>query len=101
MSSPTSSSGGTPGSKADLDTLKSDMKALREDLATLLKDTGSLASNQAKAAASRAKELAGDAGEKAVEFRDAVGDKVREHPFAAIGIALAAGYIIASLSSRK
>ncbi len=100
MSTPTSASGGgTP--KADIDTLKSDMKALREDLATLLKDTGTVASHQAKAAAARAKEMAGDAGEKAVEFRDAVGDKVREHPFAAIGIALAAGYIIASLSNRK
>lgn len=99
MSTPTSSSGGT--AKADIDTLKADMKALREDLATLLKDTGTVASQQAKAAAARAKAMAGDAGEKAVEFRDAVGDKVREHPFAAIGIALAAGYIIASLSNRK
>src|SRR5690349_5681573 len=99
MSTPSSASGGTP--KADIDTLKADMKALREDLATLLKDTGTVASQQAKAAATRAKAMAGDAGEKAVEFRDAVGDKVREHPFAAIGIALAAGYIIASLSNRK
>ena len=99
MSTPTSASGGTP--KADIDTLKSDMKALREDLATLLKDTGNVASQQAKAAAARAKEMAGDAGEKAVEFRDAVGDKVREHPFAAIGIALAAGFVLASLSNRK
>lgn len=100
MSSPTSA-GGTPGSKADIDTLKADMKALREDLATLLKDTGSVASAQAKAAAQRAQQLAGDAGEKAIEFRDAVGDKVREHPFAALGIALAAGFVIASLSRRN
>ncbi len=99
MSSPTSASGGTP--KTDIDTLKSDMKSLREDLAALLKDTGSVASQQAKAAAERAREMAGDAGEKAVEFRDAVGDKVREHPLAAVGIALAAGYILASLSSRR
>ncbi|MEZ6031376.1 MAG: DUF883 domain-containing protein [Hyphomonadaceae bacterium] len=100
MSSPTSASGGTPGSKADIDTLKSDMKALREDIATLLKDTGSLASQQAKAASVRAQQMAGDAGDKAIEFRDAVGDKVREHPFAALGIALAAGFVIASLSRR-
>lgn len=101
MSTPSSTSGGGSASKADLDTLKSDMKALREDLATLLKDTGSIASQQAKAAAARAQKLAGDAGDKAVEFRDAVGDKVREHPLAAVGIALAAGYIIASLSRRN
>ena len=101
MSTPSSTSGnGTPG-KTDFDTLKADMKALREDLATLLKDTGALAQQQAKAAAAKGRELAEDAGEKALEYRDAVADKVREHPFAAIGIALAAGYVIASLSNRK
>ena len=101
MSTPSSASGnGTPG-KTDFDTLKSDMKALREDLATLLKDTGALAAQQAKAASVKGRELAEDAGEKAIEYRDAVADKVREHPLAAIGIALAAGYVIASLSSRK
>jgi ElaB/YqjD/DUF883 family membrane-anchored ribosome-binding protein len=30
-----------------------------------------------------------------------VADKVREHPLAAIGIALAAGYVLASLSRRS
>jgi hypothetical protein len=29
-----------------------------------------------------------------------VADKVREHPLAAVGIALAAGYLIASLSRK-
>lgn len=101
MSTPSSTSGsGSPG-KTDFDTLKADMKALREDLATLLKDTGSLAAQQARAAADRGKELASGAGDKAVEYRDAVADKVKEHPLASIGIALAAGYIIASLANRK
>ena len=101
MSSTTSTPGnGTPG-KTDFDTLKSDMKALREDLATLLKDTGSLASDQAKAAAAKGRALAEDAGDKAVEYKEAVADKVREHPMAAIGIALAAGFVLASLTSRK
>ncbi len=102
MTSSTSASGnGNPGSKTDFDTLKNDMKALRADLAALLKDTGALASEQAKAAAERAKVMAEDAGEKAGEYRDAVADKVREHPFAAVGIALAAGFVIASLANRK
>jgi ElaB/YqjD/DUF883 family membrane-anchored ribosome-binding protein len=101
MSSTSASGSGTPGGKTDFDTLKSDMKALREDLATLLKDTGSFAAQKAKDASTKGKELASDAGEKAIEFRDAVGDKVRQHPFAAVGIALAAGYIIASLSRRN
>lgn len=101
MTTSSSASGnGTPG-KADFDTLKADMKALREDLANLVRDTGSLAAQQAKAAAEKGRALASDAGEKAVEYRDAVADKVKEHPFAAIGIALAAGYLIASLSNRK
>jgi ElaB/YqjD/DUF883 family membrane-anchored ribosome-binding protein len=100
MSSPSNTSGnGTPG-KTDFDTLKADMKALREDLATLLKDTGAYASTQARAASLKGRELAEDAGEKAVEYRDAVADKVREHPLAAVGIALAAGFVLASLSRK-
>lgn len=100
MSTSSSASGnGTPG-KAEFDTLKSDMKALREDLATLLKDTGAYASTQARFAGLKGRELADGAGEKANEYREAVADKVREHPLAALGIALAAGYVIASLSRR-
>lgn len=100
MSTSSSASGnGTPG-KADFDTLKSDMKALREDLATLLKDTGSFAAQQAKVAGEKGRALADDAGERAIEYRDAVADKVREHPLAAVGIALAAGYLIASLARK-
>jgi ElaB/YqjD/DUF883 family membrane-anchored ribosome-binding protein len=102
MSSPSSASGnGNPAAKTDLETLKNDMKALRADLAALLKDTGAIAAEQAKAAAAKGRALAEDAGEKAVEYRDAVADKVREHPFAAVGIALAAGFVLASLSNRK
>ena len=102
MSSPTSASGnGNPAAKTDLETLKNDMKALRADLAALLRDTGSLAQEQAKAAAAKGRALAEDAGDKAVEYKEAVADKVREHPLAAVGIALAAGFVLASLSSRK
>ena len=42
-----------------------------------------------QAAADKGRELASDAGEKAVEYRDVVADKVKEHPLAAVGIALA------------
>ncbi len=104
MSSSTGSASGgngNPAAKTDLETLKNDMKALRADLAVLLKDTGALAAEQAKVAAAKGRALAEDAGDKAVEYRDAVADKVREHPFAAVGIALAAGFVLASLSSRK
>ena len=102
MSSPTSASGnGNPAAKTDLETLKNDMKALRADLAALLRDTGSVAQDQAKAYAAKGRALADDAGEKAAEYKEAVADKVREHPLAAIGIALAAGFVLASLTSRK
>jgi ElaB/YqjD/DUF883 family membrane-anchored ribosome-binding protein len=103
MSSSTSSASGngTPAGKTDLETLKNDVKALRADLAALVKDTSTLAAEQAKVAAAKGRALAEDAGEKAVEYREAVADKVREHPFAAVGIALAAGFVLASLSSRK
>jgi ElaB/YqjD/DUF883 family membrane-anchored ribosome-binding protein len=103
MSSSTSAPGNGPtaAGKTDLDTLKNDMKALRADLAALLRDTSSLAQDQAKAAAAKGRALAEDAGDKAVEYKEAVADKVREHPMAAVGIALAAGFVLASLTSRK
>lgn len=104
MSSSTSSASGgngAPAGKTDLDTLKNDMKALRADLAALLKDTGALAAEQAKAAAAKGRAIAEDAGDKALAYREAVADKVREHPLAAVGIALAAGFVIASLSNRR
>jgi ElaB/YqjD/DUF883 family membrane-anchored ribosome-binding protein len=102
MSSTTSTPGnGNTAGKTDLETLKNDMKALRADLAALLRDTGSLAQEQAKTAAAKGRALAEDAGEKAVEYKEAVADKVREHPLAAVGIALAAGFVLASLSSRR
>lgn len=100
MSSTTSSSGnGNPG-KTDFDTLKNDVKALREDLSALLRDTGSIAQDQAKAYAAKGRALADDAGDKAAEYKEAVADKVREHPLAAVGIALAAGFVLASLSRK-
>lgn len=99
MATTTSGNGNTAGSP-DLDTLKNDVKALRDDLATLLRDTGSVAQDQAKAYAAKGRALADDAGDKATEYKEAVADKVREHPIAAIGIALAAGFVLASLSRK-
>lgn len=105
MASTTSTTGnGAPGQaavKTDFDALKNDMKALRADLAALLKDGGQVASDEARKAGERVGEFAKDRSKQALEYRDALGDKVREHPFAAIGIALAAGFVIASLSNRR
>jgi ElaB/YqjD/DUF883 family membrane-anchored ribosome-binding protein len=104
MTSSTSTTGNgapTGASKTDFEALKNDMKALRADLAALVKDTGAIASNEARKAGERAGRLANDAGKQALEYRDAIEDKVREHPFAAVGIALAAGFVIAALTSRR
>jgi ElaB/YqjD/DUF883 family membrane-anchored ribosome-binding protein len=105
MSSTTTPSGnGAPGAaamKTDFEALKNDMKALRADLAALLKDTGAIASEEAKRQAARASKLAEGARDQASEYKDALEDKVREHPFAAVGIALAAGFVIAALTSRR
>jgi len=105
MSSSTSTSGnGAPGAaamKSDFEALKNDMKALRADLAALVKDTGALASEEAKRQAVRAGKLAEDARDHASEYKDVLEDKVREHPFAAVGIALAAGFVVAALTSRR
>jgi ElaB/YqjD/DUF883 family membrane-anchored ribosome-binding protein len=105
MTSSTSTTGnGAPGAaamKTDFEALKNDMKALRADLAALVKDTGTIASEEAKRARERAEQMAEDAGKQALQYRDALEDKVREHPFAAVGIALAAGFMIAALTSRR
>jgi len=105
MSSSTSTTGnGAPASaamKTDFDALKNDMKALRADLAALLKDTGAIASEEAKRAAGRAGKIADEARDQASEYKDVIEDKVREHPFAAVGIALAAGFVLAALTSRR
>jgi ElaB/YqjD/DUF883 family membrane-anchored ribosome-binding protein len=105
MSSTTTPGGnGAPGAnpmKTDFDALKNDMKALREDLAALLRDTGAVAQEEAKRAAERAKGLADQGVRQAEEYKDVIEDKVREHPFAAVGIALAAGFILAALTTSR
>jgi ElaB/YqjD/DUF883 family membrane-anchored ribosome-binding protein len=105
MTSPTSPTGnGGPGAtamKTDFDALKNDVKALRADLAALLKDTGVVAGEEARRAAERASRIAEGAREHASEYKDALEDKVREHPFASVGIALAAGFVLAALTSSR
>ena len=105
MTSSTSTTGnGAPGAsamKTDFEALRNDMKALRADLAALVKDPGAIAAEEAKRAGARAGKLAEDARDQASEYKDVIEDKVREHPFAAVGIALAAGFFIAALTSRR
>lgn len=99
MPSTTSETDGTSGSP-DFDTLKSHIKTLRDDLGALLRDTGAVAREQLNAYAAKGREQADGAGHKAAEYREAIVDKVREHPLAAVGIAVAAGAVLASLSRK-
>ena len=104
MASSTTTTGtGAPASavKSDYDALKNDVKALREDIAALAQDAGKAAGAEARRQAKKAEKYVDSAGKQASEYRDIVEDKVRDHPFAAIGIALAAGFIVASLGRRR
>jgi ElaB/YqjD/DUF883 family membrane-anchored ribosome-binding protein len=101
-STTTSGNGVTAGAvKTDYEALKSDVKALREDLSALAKDAGKAATTEAQRQAKKAEKYVDGARTQAGEYRDIVEDKVRDHPFAAIGIALAAGFIVASLGRRR
>jgi ElaB/YqjD/DUF883 family membrane-anchored ribosome-binding protein len=101
MSASSAPGNGASAGKADYDALKADLKALRADLAALVNDTGKIASEEAKRQYAKAQKVADGAGKKATEYRDIVEDKVRDHPFAAIGIALAAGFLVASVARRR
>jgi ElaB/YqjD/DUF883 family membrane-anchored ribosome-binding protein len=100
-STTTSGNGVSAGVKSDYEALKNDVKALREDIAALAKDAGKAASSEAQRQAKKAEKYVDSARTQAGEYRDIVEDKVRDHPFAAIGIALAAGFIVASLGRRR
>ncbi len=102
MASGTTTTGnGASAMKSDYEALKNDMKALREDFAALMNDTGKVAGQHYQQQAERVRTAADGAGKQALEFRDMVEDKVRDHPFAAIGIALAAGFIVSALTNRR
>lgn len=83
--------------KSEFEALKADFATLREDFATLLKDTGKAARAQTGKSGEAAQKLAGEAGEKMSDYRNVLEKTVRDHPFAALGIALAAGFLVASV----
>lgn len=98
--STTPNGNGASASKADYDTLKADLNALREDFMSLATNSGKIASDQMKGITRQASKYADVAGKEIGKYRDVAEDKIRDHPFAAVGIALAAGFLIASLRRR-
>jgi ElaB/YqjD/DUF883 family membrane-anchored ribosome-binding protein len=98
--------------KSDVDALRQDLDALRKDLSRLAQDARKVAGEELRKTADRAGaefeklgertgEWSEDARRRASETRDLVEDRIREHPFAAIGIALAAGFLVAAISRRR
>jgi len=101
MGSPSNTNSGVAAVKADYEAIKTDIKNLQADLSSLVADTGRVAGEEARRQAERASRLASGAGRQLASYRGAVEDKVRDHPFAAIGLAMAAGFIVASLMRRN
>lgn len=86
--------------ESEFDDLKEHLSAIREDISALALTTRNLAVGQAKKQVHRVGDIAGNAADKAAKYRDAAAETVKDHPFAAIGIAALAGLIFASLSRR-
>lgn len=99
----TSTSDDQPGGKprSDLDQVMEHISAIREDFASLATATAKLAAGQAKVQARRAGALAEEAAAQAATYRDAVVEKVKDHPLAAVGIAALAGIILSSVGRRR
>jgi len=85
---------------SDMEQLTEHIRAIREDFAALASTTGKVAARQAKVQVKRVGDLAEGAADKAATYRDALADKVKEHPLAAIGIAALAGLVLSSLRKR-
>lgn len=85
---------------SELDEMKEHLIDLRDDFAALATTTAKLAAGQANQQLRRAGHLIEGAAEKAATYREAITDKVKEHPIAAIGAAVLAGIVISSLNRR-
>jgi ElaB/YqjD/DUF883 family membrane-anchored ribosome-binding protein len=100
MTPPASTEKSNAKAVSDMDQLADHIRAIREDFAALASTTGKLAAGQAKAQVRRVGELAEGAADKAATYRDALAEKVKDHPLAAIGIAALAGLVLSSLRKR-
>lgn len=84
----------------DVDAIKADVSALRDDLRALIADAGKVAKLKSERGVEHGKEIAGSAQESLEKTKATLEDKVRERPFAAIGIALGAGFLMSALTRR-
>lgn len=80
----------TPGTTADINRLKADLRQLREDLSVLTATLKTLVIDKAKQGQNKAKEAV-----------DLTGEKIGEHPFISMLIALGAGFLVGFLIERN
>ena len=85
----------------DMGTLAEDARALMAATADVAGEKVSEARKRLAAALERGKVIYGRVKEKAVEGAKATDQAVHEHPYQAIGIALAAGAVIGYLVARR
>lgn len=88
--------------------IREDMSQLAQDAQALLTATADVAGEKVgearrrlTAALERGRELAGRVREKAIEGAKATDVAVHEHPYQAMGIALAAGAVVGYLLGRR
>jgi ElaB/YqjD/DUF883 family membrane-anchored ribosome-binding protein len=85
----------------DVGTLAEDARALMSATADVAGEKVAEARKRLAAALESGKELYGRARDKAIEGAKAADEVVREHPYQAIGIALALGAVFGFLMARR
>ncbi len=90
----------TKRSAPDLKQVREHVSAIRQDIALLAATTTSWLADQARSQARRFSDLGKDGVDKAGVYRDAVASKVKDHPLAAVGLAVIAGLALSSLRRR-
>ena len=87
--------------EGDFGALRKDIDALREDVSALLKHSGKLADVKTRQNIEKGVEAGKEAADKAAKSiqsaSNAVEDRIRENPLAAVGIALGAGVMLSML----
>lgn len=80
----------TPGSTAEVEKLKAELRQLRSDIGELTDSLKEIVKDKAKESRAKAKEAV-----------DVTGQKIGEHPFVSMLIALGAGFLVGFLIQRS
>ena len=80
----------TPGSTADIERLKAELRQLRADIGELTGTLKTIIADKAKQGSAKAQEAV-----------DKTGQKIGEHPFISMLIALGAGFLVGFLIERN